>query len=304
MQLFDPTNPNERKKMIAAGVLFVVAIAVLGYVFFGGSTKKPATNSTVAKPSPTPNRIVKEQEAPADDPSIYRPIIYNGMIPGTSDANRNIFAYYEPPPPPVKAPYVPTPSPTPVPPMAISSLSPSTVYARTADFSLGITGDKFTPAAHVTVDGRELPTRFISSQQLFTTVPAALIANPGVRTVMARTSDGKLYSNAATLNVTPPPLPNYNFVGLIGKPRFNDIAVLCIRDSNHPAECQDKGKDLLNVQRGDLLGGRFRVNSISEREVVLVDTNLKIRHTIAFTIDTSVNPQSRPPVRRVDSEEP
>ncbi len=294
MQLFDPNNPNERKKMIAAAVLAVGAIIVLGYVFFGGSSKKPATNSTAAKTSPTPTRVVKEQEAPVDDPSIFRPIVFTGTAPSVSEANRNIFAYYEPPPPPVKVPYVPTPSPTPVPPVAISSLNPPTVYARTADFSLEITGDKFTPALRITVDGRELPTRFISSQQLFTTVPAALIANPGVRQVMARTGDGKLYSNSATLNVTPPPLPNYNFVGIIGKPRGNDTAVL-----------QDKGnKELLNVQRGDVLGGRFRVNSISEREVVLVDTNLKIRHTVPFTVDSSVNPQSRPPVRRVDSEEP
>jgi len=121
-----------------------------------------------------------------------------------------------------------------------------------------------------------------------------LIANPGVRQVMVRTSDGKLYSNSITLNVTPPPLPNYNFVGIIGRPRGNDTVVL-----------QDKGnKDLLNVQRGDVLGGRFRVSSISEREVVLVDTTLKIRHTIPFTLDTSIPPQNRPPVRRVDSEEP
>ena len=29
MQLFDPNNPNEKKKMIAAGVLGVAAIALL-----------------------------------------------------------------------------------------------------------------------------------------------------------------------------------------------------------------------------------------------------------------------------------
>ena len=111
---------------------------------------------------------------------------------------------------------------------------------------------------------------------------------------MARTSDGKLYSNSITLNVTPPPLPNYNFIGIIGKPRGNDTAVL-----------QKKGdKELLNVYRGDVLEGRFRVNSISDREVVLVDTTLKIRHTIPFTIDTSIPQQNRPPVRRVESEEP
>jgi len=58
----------------------------------------------------------------------------------------------------------------------------------------------------------------------------------------------------------------------------------------------------LNVQRGDVLGGRFRVNSISEREVVLVDTNLKIRHTIPFTVENNPNQPSRPPVRTSDDE--
>src|SRR5260370_20543574 len=111
---------------------------------------------------------------------------------------------------------------------------------------------------------------------------------------MVRSSDGKLYSNNIMLNVAQPPVPNYNYVGIIGKPRFNDTAVLQKKSD----------KELLNVQRGDLLEGRFRVSSISEREVVLVDTNLKIRHTIPFTVDANIPPQNRPPVRRVDSEEP
>ena len=295
MQLFDPNNPNERKKMIAAAALFVVAIAVLGYVFFGGSSKKTTTNSTVAKTSPTPTRIVKEQDAPVDDPSIFQPIVFNGTGSPGSEANRNIFSFYEPTPKPTPEFRMTPPPPTPTPPMTISSLNPSMVYARTADFSLEVTGEKFTPAVRVSIDGRELPTRFINARQLFTTVPAALISTPGVRQVIARASDGKLYSNQTTLNVTAPPLPNYNYVGIIGRPRGNDTVVL-----------QDKGtKDLLNVQRGDVLGGRFRVSSISEREVVLIDTTLKIRHTLTF--DSNVNPQlSRPqsPARRVDTEEP
>src|SRR5712692_8000453 len=295
MQLFDPNNPNERKKMIAAAALLVVAIAVLGYVFFGGSSKSPSQNVAVKGPRPVGSPMNRPTPEPTpDDSAFLQPIPATWSVPGVGDPNRNIFAFYEPTPRPTPPVRLPTPTPTPVPPMAISSLSPSTIYARTADFSLEITGDKFTAAVRVTVDGRELPTRFISSQQLFTTVPAALISNPGVRQVMARTGDGKLYSNAPTLNVTPPPLPNYNFVGIIGKPRGNETAVL-----------QDKGnKELLNVYRGDVLEGRFRVNSISEREVVLVDTTLKIRHTIPFTIDTSIPLQNRPPARRVDSEEP
>ena len=136
-----------------------------------------------------------------------------------------------------------------------------------------------------------MQTRFISSQQLATTVPSDMITNPGSRQIMLRNANGSLYSNTVNLTVTPPPLPNYNYIGLIGKPRFNDWAVL-----------QDKnGKDLINVQRGDIVGGRFRVNSISEKEVVLIDTNLKIKHTITFSENAS-NP-SRPSTRRTPVDE-
>jgi hypothetical protein len=292
MQLFDPNNPNEKKKMIAAGVLAVAAIAVLGYVFFGGSSTKPTTTTnTIAKATPTPNKIVQGSEPPIDD-SVFQPVVYNNTVPAVSEADRNIFAYYEPPPKPVPTPFVYVPTPTPVPPLTVSSLMPANVYARTADFSLQITGDKFTPAVHVNIDGRDLPTRFINAQQVFTTVPAAMIANAGPRQVMVRNNDGQLYSNTVALNVSPPPLPNYNYIGIIGKPRFNDTAVL-----------QDKGsKDLINAQRGDVIGGRFRVSSISEKEVVLIDTTLKIRHTITFTADSASGPQFRPPVRVADEE--
>jgi hypothetical protein len=292
MQLFDPNNPNEKKKMIAAAVLGVGAIAILGYVFFGGSSTKPANTTIGTRPSPTPGKITVKTDVIEEDPSVFQPIVYTNTLPAVSEANRNIFSYYEPPPPPVKMPYVPTPTPMPPPPLNASSLMPSNVYARTADFSLQVLGDKFTPALHVTIDGRDLPTRFINAQQVFTTVPAALIANPGPRQVMVRSNDGKLYSNPITLTVTPPPVPNYNYIGIIGKPRFNDTAVL-----------QDKSsKELINAQRGDLLGGRFRVSSISEKEVVLVDATLKIRHTITFTADAAGGPQFRPPVRVVDEE--
>jgi len=297
MKFFDPNNPNEKKKMIAAGVLGLIAIVVLGYVFFGGSSKTPTNNVVVTRPSPTPRNVTGPQPTPADgtgdDLSIYQPINYPVPIPQVVEADRNIFAYYEAPSPTPKLVIIPTPSPTPTPPLVASGVSPSSVYARTpADFSLQLTGDKFTPAVRIVIDGREMPTRSVSAQQLFTTVPAAMITNPGVRQVMARSSDGKLYSNTVTLNVTPPPLPNFSYVGIIGKPHFNDTAVL-----------QDKGsKEIINVQRGDSVGGRFRVVSISEREVKLIDTTLKITHTLAFSSDQNSSGPYRPPVRAVDDE--
>jgi hypothetical protein len=293
MQLFDPNNPNEKKKMIAAAVLGVAAIVVLGYVFFGGSSTKPTTTRQIAGgPTPTPVRG-QISDAPPDDLSIYQPIVYTDTVPAASEADRNIFAYYEPTPKPTPPPYVPTPPPAPTPPLTITSLTPSNVYARTpADFSLQVMGDKFTPAFHITIDGRDLPTRFVNAQQLLTTVPATLIVNPGVRQVMVRSNDVTLYTNSLNLNVTPPPPPNYTYIGIIGKPRFNDTAVL-----------QDKSsKELVKVQRGDLVGGRFRVSSISEKEIVLIDTTLKIPHKIGFTVDSATSPQFRPPVRTSDDE--
>ena len=295
MQFFDPKNPNEKKKMIAAAVLALVAIVVLGYVFFGGTSSKPTTNQPIARSSPTVARPGKEPlpEGPPIDSSIYKEVTYNPGVPAVADANRNIFAYYEPPPPTPKPVIVVTPTPTPTPPVMVSSLAPATVYAGTpADFTLQVSGDKFTPAVHVVLDGRDLPTRFINSQQLFATVPQTLIKNAGVRQVMARSSDGKLYSNTIMLNISQAPQPNFTYVGLIGKPRGNDTAVL-----------QDKGsKDFIRVQRGDTVAVRFRVFSISEKEVILLDSTLKIPHRLAFTADQNSNTGYRPPARTVDDE--
>src|SRR5260370_27599148 len=100
MQLFDPKNPNEKKKLIAAAVLGVIAIVVLGYVFFGGSSKKPATNRpAVAVASPTPAKIVNPGDATVDDPSLYQPVHADMTVPAVSQLYRNLFAYYPPPPP-------------------------------------------------------------------------------------------------------------------------------------------------------------------------------------------------------------
>ena len=295
MQLFDPNNPNEKKKMIAAAVLALVAIVVLAYVFFGGSTSKPSNNQvTLTKPSPSPRPGYVPPPVEGQD-DLIKEVSYSGPHPDVSEGSRNIFAYYEPPPPTPKPANISTPTPTPTPPVMISSLAPPTVFAGTpADFTLQVSGDKFTPAVHVNLDGRDLPTRFINSQQLFATVSQSLIRNAGVRQVTARSDDGKLYSNTLALNISDPPRPNYTYVGIIGKPRFNDTAVL-----------QEKGtKEFIRVQRGDPVGGRFKVVSISEKEVVLIDATLKIQHHLGFTTDQNPNTGYRPPPARAVDDEP
>jgi len=212
--------------------------------------------------------------------------------PSVGEARRNIFIYYEKPPP------TPTPerpaTPAPTPPMLLAAVSPSNVYARTEAFTLDATGDRFTPAVRITIDGGELPTRFVSSQQLSATVPAAMIANAGARQVTVRSPDGKLFSNETAINVNPAPIPNYTYIGIIGTQRRQDTAIV-----------QDKGsREILNVQRGDVLGARFRLTSISEKEIVLVDTTLKIKHPLQMTTEQSkgFGPQSRP-TPKVDSED-
>jgi hypothetical protein len=304
MQISDIQNPAERKKLILASALGLVALILLWWTFFGfGGGSKQVAQRPPASASPGENRVVSAKPQPSPITAVnddllerLRPINFDSSVPAAAAAKRNIFAYYEPPAKPVVAPSTPTPTPTPTPPVLLASLSPATTYARTGDFTLELSGDKFTPQMRIVVDNADLPTRYISPQQLSATVPANLIANAGARQVMARSPDGKLYSNVMSLAVNSPPIPNYTYVGIIGTRRYIDTAIL-----------QDKSsKETLNVQRGDLLGGRFRVTSISEKELVLVDTNLKIKHALPFSVSGEKgNPMQRPTPRvSSDDDEP
>lgn len=297
MQLTDIQNPKERKKLIWAGILGMLAILLLWWTFvgFGTSAKKvSSTTGSEAKPSngprPTSNKLQPQTtvELKGDLLDQLRPVNIAFSLPNVAEAKRNIFVYYEAPKPVEKPANIPTPTPTPTPPVLLASLSPSNVFARTSEFTLEISGDKFTAQLKVLIDNNEMATRYVSPQQLSATVPATLIANPGGRQVMLRSADGTLYSNSVALSVAAPPIPNFTYVGLLGTRRHIDTAIL-----------QDKAsKEIVNVQRGDLLGGRFRVTSISEKELIVVDNNLKIRHTLAYTNQGERgSPQQRPTPR-------
>jgi hypothetical protein len=278
MAVVEGKTPAERNKMIIAVVLGGIALISLAYMFLGSSSKS-TTSGTKPKPSPTsvagkppvqtPAQI--RQEAEGFIPTVLNPTI---SLPAVPEAERNIFAFYVPPLRPTPNPNVvatPIPTPTPKPANVIlSSISPVNVYAHTGDFTLDVTGDKFTPDTLIFIGGAELPTRFVSPQQLSTKVPAQIISFEGGRDVMVRSRDGQLFSNTATINVMPAPVPNYTMIGVTIRPGSNDTAILKEKNS----------KDLLNVQRGDLLGGRFRVTSISVREVTVIDATLKIKHTL------------------------
>jgi len=300
MQATDIRNPSERNKLILAGALGIVALLFLWWTFFGfGSTSKPGVQRPGQAPPSATNRVpsrispssVVEPNA-SDQGSFLGPVIYRPPV-SAPEAGRNIFVYFEPPLKEVKVPVTPTPTPTPEPPVLLANISPANVFAKTADFPLEISGDKITSQLRVVIDNTELPTRYIGPQQLAATVPAALIANPGSRQVMLRSADGKLYSNTLMLSVAEAPKPNYSYIGIIGTPHHIDTAIL--QDKNN--------KETLNVQRGDLLGGRFRVTSISEKEVVVVDSNLKIKHSLGMTTQGDRSNPLQRPTPRVDSED-
>ena len=301
MALFEGKTPSERNKLIAAIVLGALALVALSYMFFGSSSSTPRriqnTNTRAAGSTQTttttttsvnnattavasPDEVRKEAElAPP------HPIVFEISPPAVPEAGRNIFSFYIPPTPTPKASPVPTPPPVIPPSLVLSGVSPTSVYARTGDFTIQVTGDKFTPAVRIYFGDAELATRFVSAQQLSATVPAPLIGYEGARQISVRTSDGALFSNTATLNVMAAPIPNYSFVGIIGDKRYSDTAILKDKSS----------KQLLNVQRGDVIGGRFRVTSISEREVWLTDTSIRIKHTLTFEGEGNTGSRGVPP---------
>lgn len=308
MQLVDLSKPGEKKKIIMAAVLGLVAIIILWWALIGFGSSTPTT-ATRPSASPAPQQRTAQRDTPprANQPAAvpqeltslaaFTEVVYTPSSYNPPEARRNIFAYWVPPPKAEPVASMPTPTPEATPPVLLASVSPSNVYARTADFKLDVAGDKFTPAMRIYIDVRELPTTYRSPQQLSTTVPASMIANAGVRNVAVRTPDNQLFSNQLPINVAAAPTPDANltYIGIIStQNRVGDIALVQERSS----------RNVINATRGDVLGGRFRVTSISEKELVMVDTTLKIKHTLKMSegSDRGMGPMSRP-TPRVDAED-
>ena len=280
MALFEGKTPAERNKMIAAIVLPLLALIFVLRMLFGSSGPTPqanrnqnnrqqrAGNQRGTQP-PVSSDTASDLETNLNNITLidFKQVVYGG-----AEAGRNIFAFYSKPVAPAGT-NVPTPppaTPTPTPPLLLASLTPQSVFARTAAFTLQVSGDKFGPGARVYVDGQELPTQYKSMQQLTATVPASVIAGPGQRTVKVQTPDGKLYSNEQQINVMPPPLPTYTYVGFLKRARSNTAVV------------KDQKGELYSVRDGDIIEGRFRVTEISERGIEVVDKDLNIKHTMPY----------------------
>ena len=301
MNIFAGKSPTERNKIIAAAVLGVMSLFSL-YLAFGGSifSSRKTTVAVTTSPTPTPSPTNASDTNPVrmSEDEVYleyqtTPIIYTPGWFGAPDPGRNIFAFYEPPPPtpyvpptpgPIKTP--PTPTPPPPPPQTVAFVTPQSVYAGSKTFRLDVQGSGFTPETRIIFNGSELPTIYVNPQQLSAEIPSNLILGEGPRQIMTGTPDGKLYSNPFQMNVEAPPKPKFQYIGMIARKHYNnDVAYF--QEENAAPDKAPKGARL-----NDVVGDRFRVISISAKEVVLEDVSLGFRHKLAL-----YNPppgQSRP----------
>ncbi|HYP50424.1 MAG TPA: IPT/TIG domain-containing protein, partial [Pyrinomonadaceae bacterium] len=293
MKFLEGKSQAERKKIITAIALGAVTICALFYTFVlsgGGRSSANANNrnnsnrataNSNLRNSNNSGQQISQIDQPSMDETLLTPIPDNPFPPISDGAvSRNIFAFYEPPPFVPKPSVIPTekpPSPTPVPtplPFFAAAVNPGMVYAQTGNFNLEVGGDKFTPDSRIYFGGMELQTQFVNPQRLTAQVPAQLISSEGEREIVVRVpSDPKMYSNPVKINVQAPPVPEFNFVGLVARRRANNDTALLQNK---------KTKEYISVRLNDTVPDRFRVFSISSREVVVMDTALKLRHVLGF----------------------
>jgi len=139
-----------------------------------------------------------------------------------------------------------------------------------------VNGDRFTPDAKIYFNQTLLPTNFVSAQKLTADVPANFIAGEGPRQIIVQTPDGKSYSNPTMLQVMAPPKPNVYYIGMYsGKYSNNDTAYFIEQSKLNTLGAVPEQKRL-----NDVVAGRFRVVSISPKQVVVEDTSLGFRHQI------------------------
>jgi hypothetical protein len=295
MDLFKGKSPSERNKLIAAIVLGVLAFAALAFAFgpglFSGSstTAKVSVDATSKQPAadqtaPGQFRMPSQDEQLFDYGTTaiaYRPGNYYAPDPG-----RNIFAFYEPPPPTPWSPTpvvvrtpVPTPTPTPFP-YFIAQVMPQSVYAGQRAFKLEVIGEGFEPSTKIYFNQALLPTTYLGPQRMTAEVPANMIATAGGKQIIVSSLDGQKYSEQRMLQVQAPPTPQqqYEYVGMISR-KFsnNDTAYFMEKTKLTTPGAAPTGKRL-----NDILGGRFRLISISEKEALFEDVNLGFKHKMAI----------------------
>src|SRR5438874_2193739 len=89
----------------------------------------------------------------------------------------------------------------------ITSISPTSTTAGSAEFTLTVNGTKFVSTSTVNWNGAPLATSFVSSTQLTATVPASLVATAGTASItVVNPSPGGGTSNAQTFTMSAAPV--------------------------------------------------------------------------------------------------
>jgi hypothetical protein len=305
MGIFEGKSPTEKKKIIAAGVLCAVSLLSLYLAFgrslFGSSAKVTVTVSPTPRPIVSPRGNSDDLKMPTQGEQNFdyqtTEVVYNPDSYSAPDAGRNIFAFYEPPPPtpysptPFVTPPIKTPTPTPTPDLLVMSVNPQSVYAGSKGFRLDIAGDKFTPDSRIYFSQNELATTFVSPQRLVADVPGNFIAQEGPRQIIIQTPDGKKYSNQMILSVQAPPKPQVQYIGMIARKRYN----------NDTAYFLEQGKQVpMSARLNDVVNGRFRLVSISAEQTILEDINLGFRHPLPLYRPAPGSVVIQPPSSRGD----
>jgi hypothetical protein len=303
MKLFEGKTPNERNKIIAAGVLGLMAFIALFFAFGRGMFASSGSTTVKGSVSPTP----KTSASPTGDiamPTVEQQnfdygtteVVYDPGSAYAPDPGRNIFAFYEPPPPcptcPTPTPKpteAPTPKPTPKPPYEVTAWNPQGVYAGSRQFRLEIMGAGFTPDAKIYFSQQMLPTTFVSDQRLVADVPANMISGEGDRQIIIQSVDGTKYSLPVMMRVQAPPRPNFKYIG----------AKLTARSNNDTAYFQEEGKPTPTSARlTDVVGGRFRLISISAEQTIFEDVNLGFKHPLKLDRTSSGSASTSAPAGR------
>jgi hypothetical protein len=270
---------------VLGGLALLSLLYAFGGSFFGGSTANTTASASPTpkkSPSTTTNRDPDNFKIPTQSEQDFAnqsiPVSYSPTRHAAPDPGRNIFAFYEPLKPcvgiecPTPTPKPETPPPTPIPPpIFIAYVTPQSVYAGSKSFRLDVTGDKFSPMTKIIYNGSELPTSFISEQKLSAEIPANLISGAGSGSILVRTPDGKLYSNPVMLSIQPPPVPTFQYIGMIKRQHAN----------NDTAYYLEQGKkDPATARLNDVIGGRFRLISIAAERIIVEDTSLGFKHPV------------------------
>jgi hypothetical protein len=93
----------------------------------------------------------------------------------------------------------------------IATLSPGSVTAQGAAFTLTVTGTGFFSGAAVRWNAHALTTALLSSTQLTAAVPAALIATAGTALIDV-SAGGNIFSNATMIRIAAAPAPTLNSI--------------------------------------------------------------------------------------------